>query len=80
VASSGSSPSTPAQQAERAQAILQLLSRLPSDERVVVHLRHFEGRTLAEIATAIGRTPAATAGLLKRAMARLSPAAKRLSV
>jgi RNA polymerase sigma-70 factor (ECF subfamily) len=67
----GSSPSTPSLRKEQAEKILDLVARLPADEERVVRLRHFEGKSLNEIAELIGRTPDGTAGLLKRAMARL---------
>lgn len=67
----GSSPSAPTLRMERAQLILDLIARLPPDEERVVRLRHIEGKSLENISEVIGRTPAAAAGLLKRAMARL---------
>jgi RNA polymerase sigma-70 factor (ECF subfamily) len=38
---------------------------LPADEKVAVRLRHLEGRSLADIARHLGRTEAATAGLIR---------------
>jgi RNA polymerase sigma-70 factor (ECF subfamily) len=44
---------------------------LPDDQREAVRLRHLEGWALADIAQHLGRTPAATAGLIKRGMQAL---------
>ena len=47
------------------------LDRLPDDQREAVRLRHFEGMPLTDIATAMGRSKVAAAGLIKRGMAAL---------
>src|SRR5262249_31782392 len=66
--------STPSQKAirqEEIQRLSQALTALPDDQREAVRLRHLEGWALADIARHLGRTPAATAGLIKRGMQAL---------
>jgi RNA polymerase sigma-70 factor (ECF subfamily) len=63
--------STPSQKAirqEEVQRLHEALTALPDDQREAVRLRHLEGWALADIARHLGRTPAATAGLIKRGM------------
>jgi RNA polymerase sigma-70 factor (ECF subfamily) len=66
-----SSPSQKAIRGEEAQRLAQALTALPDDQREAVRLRHLEGWALADIARHLGRTPAATAGLIKRGMQSL---------
>jgi RNA polymerase sigma-70 factor, ECF subfamily len=66
-----SSPSQKAIRGEEAERLSQALTALPDDQREAVRLRHLEGWTLADIARHLGRTPAATAGLIKRGMQAL---------
>jgi RNA polymerase sigma-70 factor (ECF subfamily) len=66
-----SSPSQKAMRAEEAQRLAQALTALPADQREAVRLRHLEGWALADIARHLGRTPTATAGLVKRGMQAL---------
>lgn len=47
------------------------LARLPAAQRAVVVLHHFDGLPVGEIATLIGRSPAATESLLARGRAHL---------
>jgi RNA polymerase sigma-70 factor (ECF subfamily) len=63
-----SSPSQKAIRGEEAQRLAQALTVLPDDQREAVRLRHLEGLALADIARHLGRSPAATAGLIKRGM------------
>jgi RNA polymerase sigma-70 factor (ECF subfamily) len=63
-----SSPSQKAIRGEEAQQLAQALTVLPDDQREAVRLRHLEGLALADIARHLGRSPAATAGLIKRGM------------
>jgi RNA polymerase sigma-70 factor (ECF subfamily) len=63
-----SSPSQKAIQGEEAQRLAKALTVLPDDQREAVRLRHLEGWALADIARHLGRSPAATAGLIKRGM------------
>jgi RNA polymerase sigma-70 factor (ECF subfamily) len=66
-----SSPSQKAIRGEEEERLLQALSALPADQGEAVRLRHLEGWPLADIAQYLGRTPAATAGLIKRGMQAL---------
>ena len=66
-----SSPSQKAIRGEEAERLSQALAALPADQREAVRLRHLEGRALTDIAQRLGRTPAATAGLIKRGMQAL---------
>jgi RNA polymerase sigma-70 factor (ECF subfamily) len=63
-----SSPSQRAIRGEEAQRLAQALTVLPDDQREAVRLRHLEGWALTDIARHLGRSPAATAGLIKRGM------------
>jgi RNA polymerase sigma-70 factor (ECF subfamily) len=65
------SPSQKAIRGEDAERLSRALAALPDDQREAVRLRHLEGCALAEIAQRLGRTPAATAGLIKRGMKTL---------
>jgi RNA polymerase sigma-70 factor (ECF subfamily) len=64
-------PSHEAVQDERAARIAKALETLPEGQREAVRLRHIEGCSLAEIARRLDRTETATAGLLKRGLAKL---------
>jgi RNA polymerase sigma-70 factor (ECF subfamily) len=66
-----SSPSFKAIRGEEMQRLTQALAALPADQREAVRLRHLEGWALADIARHLGRTPAATAGLIKRGLQAL---------
>ena len=66
-----SSPSQKAIRGEEAQRLAQALTLLPDDQREAVRLRHLEAWPLADIARHLGRSPAATAGLIKRGMKAL---------
>ncbi len=66
-----SSPSQRAIRGEEVQRLARALSALPPDQREAVRLRHLEGQPLADIARHLGRSPAATAGLIKRGMKAL---------
>jgi RNA polymerase sigma-70 factor (ECF subfamily) len=66
--------SSPSQRADRNEQLLRLaeaLGRLPDAQREAVTLHYWQGRSLAEIAASMGRTPAAVAGLLKRGLQQL---------
>ncbi len=65
------SPSQKAIRGEQTDQLSLALAALPDDQREAVRLRHLEGWALADIALCIGRTPAATAGLIKRGMKAL---------
>lgn len=66
-----STPSQKAIRGEEVQRLTEALTLLPDDQREAVRLRHLEGWTLADIARHLGRTPSATAGLIKRGMQAL---------
>lgn len=68
------SEASPSQVLIKAEAAIELalsLEHLPEDQRDAVRLRHLEGRALDEIAVAMGRTPSAVAGLLRRGLQTL---------
>jgi RNA polymerase sigma-70 factor (ECF subfamily) len=65
------SPSQKAIRGEQAERLSEALATLPDDQREAVRLRHLEGWALADIALSLGRTPTATAGLIKRGMKSL---------
>lgn len=71
LASDQTSPSEQVGRRERAVAVANAVESLLPDQREVVLLKHCQGLTLAEIADRIDRTPAAVAGLLRRALKRL---------
>jgi RNA polymerase sigma-70 factor (ECF subfamily) len=71
LAADQSSPSERADREERAVLLADALSRLPESQREALILHYWEGRTLAEIAGDLDRTPAAVAGLLKRGLQHL---------
>jgi RNA polymerase sigma-70 factor (ECF subfamily) len=66
--------SSPSHKIDRDEWTMQLtaaMSRLLPSERDVVVLRHLQDWSLVDIAAHVGRTPAAVAGLLKRALRKL---------
>lgn len=74
LAADQSSPSQQAQRHERALLLAQALAVLPEQQREAVILRHFQGRSLAEIATELNSTTAAVTGLLHRGLSNLRKA------
>lgn len=66
-----SSPSQKAVRHENAVQLANALDQLPETQREAVVLRHWHGLSLNQIAETLDRTPAATAGLLKRGLKRL---------
>jgi RNA polymerase sigma-70 factor (ECF subfamily) len=71
LAAEQSSPSQQAERNEQAVRLAQALATLPEAQREALVLRHYEGRSLADISRLLGRTPAAVAGLLKRGAKQL---------
>jgi RNA polymerase sigma-70 factor (ECF subfamily) len=66
--------SSPSQQAERNEQLLNLASalmRLPEEQRQVVEMRYLHGAALKEIAGFLGKSRSAVAGLLHRGMSDL---------
>lgn len=71
LAAEQSSPSQHARRREQALRVSEALASLSEAQREALVLRHFHGRSLAEIAERLGRTHAAVAGLLKRGLQQL---------
>jgi RNA polymerase sigma-70 factor (ECF subfamily) len=71
LANATSSPSQKAMRHEDAVQLAQALEQLPDAQREAVMLRHLHGNSLNQIAATLDRTPAATAGLLKRGLKQL---------
>lgn len=69
--SGSSSPSLKLIKAESALNLAIALDKLPADQRTAVTLRHLSGLSLAEMAVAMNKTPAAVAGLLRRGISQL---------
>jgi RNA polymerase sigma-70 factor (ECF subfamily) len=66
--------STPSQRAEKGEEALRLaeaLEQLPEAQREALVLQHWQGLSLAEIGTHLGRSPEAVAGLIKRGLKQL---------
>jgi RNA polymerase sigma-70 factor (ECF subfamily) len=59
---------------EMAAKFFALLERLPPDQADALRLRYFEGRSVQEIAEALGRSRVAAAGLLKRGLEQMRTA------
>ena len=55
----------------RPNRLTEALATLPVNQQEAIRLRHLEAWPLARIAGHLGRTPAATAGLIKRGMRAL---------
>ncbi len=68
---SQASPSQDAQRDEQAVRVAHALASLPAMQREALLLQHWQGKSLAEIAQRLDRTPAAVAGLLKRGLQAL---------
>jgi RNA polymerase sigma factor (sigma-70 family) len=71
LAADQTSPSQGAIASEQAVGLAHGLARLPEAQWRAVTLHHFEGWTLEQIGELPGRSPAAVAGLIKRALATL---------
>jgi RNA polymerase sigma-70 factor (ECF subfamily) len=69
-----SEQSSPSQQAQRQEQLLQLagaLTELPEDQRLALQLKHLEGWSVEAIGQRLGKSEAAIAGLLRRGLKRL---------
>lgn len=66
-----SSPSQRADRAEQARRLTAALAALPAGQREAVERHYLHGQPLAAVATAMGKSPAAVGGLLKRGLAGL---------
>lgn len=71
VASPGRTPSRTVAAKEAVDAVQIALSTLPEQDRRAIRLRYLEGRSLAETATAMAKSPAAVNSLLFRGRRRL---------
>jgi len=71
IAADQSSPSERAERNEYLRRLADALTELPDAQREVVVLKHLQGKTLAEIAAATGRTIPAVVGLLRRGLGAL---------
>jgi RNA polymerase sigma-70 factor, ECF subfamily len=71
LAADQTSPSLRADRNERLLALADALAALPDDQREALLLKHCQGMTVADVATRLGRTPAAVAGLLRRGLEHL---------
>jgi RNA polymerase sigma-70 factor (ECF subfamily) len=71
LAADQTSPSEQAVRGEEAVGLARALASLPADEQAVVELRHLKGLAVGEIASVLGRSRPAVAGLLFRALKRL---------
>lgn len=68
IAAAGRSPSSERGASEAAQAVHEAIEALPSNYRQAVKLHHIEGRTHAEIADAMRKTPGAVHGMIYRGL------------
>jgi RNA polymerase sigma-70 factor (ECF subfamily) len=64
-------PSAIVEKAERGLRLAAALAQLPPPQHEAVMLKHFEGRSLAEVAEKMDRTAPSVASLLRRGLARL---------
>jgi RNA polymerase sigma-70 factor (ECF subfamily) len=71
LAAKQSSPSQQAQRHERVLCVAAALAQLPESQREAVMLRHWHGRSLAEIAQELDCSTAAVTGLLQRGLKNL---------
>lgn len=66
--------SSPSDRADRDEQLLRLaaaVAGLQDSQRQAVEMHYFQGRAVAEVAAALGKTTAAVAGLLKRGLRQL---------
>jgi len=65
------SPSAQLNRQEQLLGLAQALAELPEDQRLAVELHHLKDCSVADAATAMGKSEAAVAGLLRRGLKRL---------
>jgi RNA polymerase sigma-70 factor, ECF subfamily len=70
-AEAGADPAEKVIVAERKQAVWSLVDGLKPEQKEALLLQHLEGLSIAEIATVLGKSPAAINSLLQRARATL---------
>jgi RNA polymerase sigma-70 factor (ECF subfamily) len=71
LAAAQSSPGAAVQRLEQQRRVAEAVERLPEAQREALLLQRWHGWSLDQIAAQLGRTPAAVAGLLHRAMKQL---------
>jgi RNA polymerase sigma-70 factor (ECF subfamily) len=72
------SPSSHVAAGELSEKLHDAVRTLPHDERVVIEMHYFEGKTYTEVGERLGRTPEAVRKLWGRALVRLQSAARPL--
>jgi len=68
LASEESSPSVRADRNERLLRLTAALAELPESQREALTMHYLQGRSLADVGAALGRTPAAVMGLVHRGL------------
>ena len=71
-ATSSLEPSTNGRLSDRSERLLELIERLPEQERIVVGLRYFQGHSVEQVARMTGRRVGTVTKQLSRAHARLA--------
>jgi RNA polymerase sigma-70 factor (ECF subfamily) len=72
------SPSSQVSAGELGEKLRAAIGQLPPDERSVIELHYFQGKTYAEIGESLGRSPEAIRKLWGRALVRLQSVARNL--
>jgi RNA polymerase sigma-70 factor (ECF subfamily) len=72
------SPSSQVSAGELGDKLRSTIGELPPDERMVIEMHYFQGKTYAEIGEFIGRTPEAVRKLWGRALVRLQLTTRKL--
>jgi RNA polymerase sigma-70 factor (ECF subfamily) len=80
LAHSNPTPSQSVAKQEMVQAVQIAIATLPEDYQKAVRLRYFDGKSVQQAASAMGRSPGAIRGLIDRAKERMRAAMDRLSV
>jgi RNA polymerase sigma-70 factor (ECF subfamily) len=72
------SPSSQVSAGELGDKLRAAIDKLPPDERTVIEMHYFQGKTYAEIGDCVNRTPEAVRKLWSRALVRLQSATRSL--